>query len=80
MSEDRITIDDKLGQYEKIITNLKKKAEESDRASGGYERSQKGKLVESSVRDLIIMAWKEVGGNMQGLNLGRFKRVFTQYI
>ena len=33
MSDSAITIKDKLGQYEQIITNLKEKAEKSIRAT-----------------------------------------------
>ena len=46
--------------YDELLSDLKKAAEESDRAYGGYVRAFKGELVEYMARELVKIAWVKV--------------------
>lgn len=54
--------------YEDLVKGIARKAKESqDRAYGGIIRAGKGKLVESIGKELIRIAWEELGRNIKRL-------------
>lgn len=48
--------------YDDLLENLEKKANESDRAYGGYIRAFKGELVEYMAAELVKVAWRDILG------------------
>lgn len=46
--------------YDDTLVNLKRAADESDRAYGGYIRAFKGELVEHIARELVKIAWTKI--------------------
>ena len=48
--------------YDNLLENLEDKANESERAYGGYVRAFKGELVEYMARELVTVAWVDVLG------------------
>lgn len=46
--------------YDDLLKNLEEKANESDRAYGGYIRAFKGELVEYMAEQLVKVAWRDI--------------------
>lgn len=46
--------------YDDLLKNLEEKANESDRAYGGYIRAFKGELVEYMAVELVKVAWRDI--------------------
>lgn len=57
------TIEELLEEYNNLQHNVALRVEDTQRASGGIERSLKGEFVEHLARSLIQIAWNELGGN-----------------
>lgn len=55
-----------IDAYNKLVRNIDTKATESKdgRAYGGMVRAGKGKLIESIAKEIVLMAWKKLGGDI----------------
>lgn len=59
--------------YEKLVLKIDKKAQDdiSKRAYGGIIRAGKGKLVESIAKEILRMAWEDLGQEAKRLKIDR---------
>jgi len=60
--------------YDDTLANLKKAADNSERAYGGYVRAFKGELVEYMAKQLVIIAWTKIlNQNINRLDINKTK-------
>jgi len=68
------TLDEIIVYYDEIMKNVDSKAyNQKHRAYGGAIRATKGQLQELITHSLILIAWKELGGNMSELKINKDK-------
>ena len=68
------SIDDIIGFYSQVIKSLDDDAKNiSDRAYGGYLRAQKGILHERITESLIRLAWYELDGDPEDIEINKKK-------
>ncbi|MGI9461369.1 MAG: restriction endonuclease [Alphaproteobacteria bacterium] len=59
-----------IDAYDSVVKGIDAKAKENeDRAYGGIIRADKGSLVESIAHDLVKIAWREIGGQLNDISL-----------
>ena len=64
-----------IDSYNNIVGGIEEQAaNEDERAYGGVIRAAKGKLVEEMARHIVMLAWREVGGDQKRLSFGDTKR------
>lgn len=74
MNKEKIKKDDirrLIDAYNLIVGGIDHKADESDRAYGGVIRAGKGALVESLAKNMISIAWREIGGKPNRFSLNK---------
>lgn len=65
-------LNDILKAYQLLVKGIESEAEsDEERAFGGVIRAAKGKLVESIARQMVEIAWRNLGGNESRLSLER---------
>ena len=63
-----------IQKYNSVIETMEERAiADSQRAYGGFIRSEKGKLLEYTVRQLIRIAWYELGQEQNRLSIHKVK-------
>jgi len=61
-----------IDKYESVVKGVEMIAlREEQRAYGGVVRATKGTLVEDIAKDLVRIAWKDLGLNIQRLSTGK---------
>ena len=64
-----------ISSYNQVVGGIDEQAAgDTERAYGGVIRAAKGKLVEEMARHLVMLAWRENGGNPERLTFGDAKR------
>ena len=74
-----------IQKYNSMIETMEERAiADNQRAYGGFIRSEKGKLLEYTVRQLIRIAWHELGQEQNRLSIHKVKtykiQVKTEYV
>lgn len=71
-----------INTYNSVIRVVDKNAQEDEeRAYGGVIRSVKGRLQEHITHSLVLIAWEEIGGNVNDLDINSNKiPINQQYI
>ena len=69
-----MSIEEIIKKYESVIRGVDDEARnKNDRAYGGYIRQTKGKLLEDITHSLILIAWKEMGGKGEDIEINSNK-------
>ena len=64
------SVDEIVKAYEILVKGIEADAQDDeDRAFGGIIRAGKGKLVESIARNMVEIAWSEIGGSSSRISL-----------
>lgn len=64
-----------ISSYNQVVGRIDEQAAgDTERAYGGVIRTAKGKLVEEMAQHLVILAWRENGGDPECLTFGDTKR------
>ena len=64
-----------ISSYNQVVGGIDEQAAgDTERAYGGVIRAAKGKLVEEMAQHLVMLAWRENGGNPERLTFGDAKR------
>ena len=68
------SIEDIVKRYDDILSGVENEAKnQKKRAYGGLLRSKKGNLVEHIAHSLVLIAWKELGGNDHDIEINSNK-------
>ena len=62
-----------IEEYETVVKIVDHNAQETERAYGGYLRATKGKLQEYITGEIIKLAWLNVGGDLNRLDINSAK-------
>lgn len=59
-----------IHEYENIIRGIYEEVSNSEKgAYGGVIRAENGKLVEKITKSLVVIAWKDLGKNIDDISL-----------